>query len=161
MSMKVNHSFFLPRSAYVELFDKTSYRNSVNKIQLNTNKILQKNWTKAEEQLKWKTKSIVVVCFSWVGDVYISATFTIIYWNSPNIDFRSRLPGFSDCSLKSLQKVNDACLYNVPTYKVTIRNQRKGRGGIFWMIINTKIIDLLRSSFIKRVTFEELFKKAL
>ena len=50
--MKVNHSFFLPRSAYVELFDKTSYRNSVNKIQLNTNKILQKNWTKAEEQLK-------------------------------------------------------------------------------------------------------------
>ncbi|XP_066014963.1 zinc metalloproteinase-disintegrin-like atrase-A [Pocillopora verrucosa] len=29
----------------------------------------------------------------------------------------SRLPGFSDCSLKSLQKVNDACLYNVPTYK--------------------------------------------
>ncbi|XP_027057667.1 disintegrin and metalloproteinase domain-containing protein 9-like [Pocillopora damicornis] len=31
---------------------------------------------------------------------------------------RSRLPGFSDCSLKSLQKVNDACLYNVPTYKV-------------------------------------------
>ncbi|RMX57319.1 hypothetical protein pdam_00021306 [Pocillopora damicornis] len=30
---------------------------------------------------------------------------------------RSRLPGFSDCSLKSLQKVNDACLYNVPTYK--------------------------------------------
>ena len=34
-------------------------------------------------------------------------------------------------------------------------------GGIFWMIINTKIIDLLRSSFIKRVTFEELFKTAL
>ncbi|XP_027057790.1 uncharacterized protein LOC113684595, partial [Pocillopora damicornis] len=30
---------------------------------------------------------------------------------------KTRLPGFSDCSLKSLQKINDACLYNVPTYK--------------------------------------------
>ena len=124
-------------------------------------KSYKKNWTKAEEQLKCKTKSIVDVCFSWVGDVYIYATFTIIYWNSPNIDFRSRLPGFSDCSLKSLQKVNDACLYNVPTYKVTITNQRKGRGGIFWMIIYTKIIGLLRSSLFKRVTFQELCKTVL
>ena len=62
--MKVNHSFFLPRSANVELFDKTSYRNSVSKILLNTNKSYKKNWTKAEEQLKCKTKSIVDVCFS-------------------------------------------------------------------------------------------------
>ena len=41
------------------------------------------------------------------------------------------------------------------------KKPEKGEGGIFWMIINTKIIDLLRSSFIKRVTFEELFKTAL
>ncbi|RMX44841.1 hypothetical protein pdam_00009262 [Pocillopora damicornis] len=30
---------------------------------------------------------------------------------------KTRLPGFSNCSLTSLQRVNDACLYNVPTYK--------------------------------------------
>ena len=44
----------------------------------------------------------------------------------PNFDFRTRLPGFSDCSLKSLQKINDACLYNVPTYKVTITEKEEG-----------------------------------
>ena len=113
-------------------------------------KSYKKNWTKAEEQLKCKTKSIVDVCFSWVGDVYISATFTIIYWNSPNIDFRSRLPGFSDCSLKSLQKVNDACLYNVPTYKVTITYQKKRRGGLR-MIIHSRIISLLIISSPKNI----------
>ena len=65
--------------------------------------------------------------------MYISAIFPLMKSdaNFANIDFRARLPGFSDCSLKSLQKVNDACLYNVPTYKVTIINQRKGRGGYF------------------------------
>lgn len=36
---------------------------------------------------------------------------------------RTRLPGFSNCSLTSLQRVNDACLYNVPTYKVTAINR--------------------------------------
>ena len=63
--------------------------------------------------------------------MYISALFPLMKSeeNFSNIDFRSRLPGFSDCSLKSLQKVNDACLYNVPTYKVTITE--KGEGGYF------------------------------
>ena len=28
------------------------------------------------------------------------------------------MPGFSNCSLESLKRLNDRCLYNVPTYKV-------------------------------------------
>ena len=52
MIMKVNHSFFLPRSANVELFDETSYRNSVSKILLNTNKILQKKLDESRGAIK-------------------------------------------------------------------------------------------------------------
>ena len=32
--------------------------------------------------------------------------------------FRTRVPGFSNCSMNSLKRLNDWCLYNVPTYKV-------------------------------------------
>ena len=34
--------------------------------------------------------------------------------------FRTRVPGFSNCSMNSLKRLNDWCLYNVPTYKVWI-----------------------------------------
>jgi len=30
---------------------------------------------------------------------------------------KTRVPGFSNCSLESLKRLNDWCLYNVPTYK--------------------------------------------
>lgn len=41
------------------------------------------------------------------------------------------------------------------------KKPEKGEGGIFWMIIYTKIIGLLRSSLFKRVTFQELCKTVL
>ncbi|KAJ7386460.1 metalloendopeptidase [Desmophyllum pertusum] len=30
---------------------------------------------------------------------------------------KTRVPGFSNCSMESLKRLNDECLYNVPTYK--------------------------------------------
>ena len=34
------------------------------------------------------------------------------------LNYRTRVPGFSNCSLASLKKTNDKCLFNVPTYQV-------------------------------------------
>lgn len=36
------------------------------------------------------------------------------------IPHRKRIPGFSDCNMKSLKRLKDWCLYNVPTYKVSL-----------------------------------------
>ena len=44
--------------------------------------------------------------------------------------YRTRVPGFSNCSLESLKRLNDWCLYNVPAYKVI-------------SVTNHAVIDLL------------------
>ena len=33
----------------------------------------------------------------------------------PIIHYRTRVPGFSNCNMEGLKKINDKCLYNVPT----------------------------------------------
>ena len=40
---------------------------------------------------------------------------------------RTRVPGFSNCSLESLKRLNDWCLYNVPTYKVSLKYKTLGK----------------------------------
>ena len=55
--------------------------------------------------------------------VTLSATLDLeidacLYHKYINLIRRARVPGFSNCSMTSLQRLNDWCLYNVPTHKV-------------------------------------------
>ena len=143
-------------SSIVELFNKTLYRNSVSKILLNTNKIIKKldenrGTIKVQDEIHRSCKFVQDILLSrWCLRICHICIDWDLTRNFPNFDFRTRLPGFSDCSLKSLQKINDACLYNVPTYKVTITNQKKRRGRLR-MIIYSRIISLLIISSPKNI----------